>query len=562
MKFIQIDILKKHTALLIVATASFLGQLSYATLNYSAQPMYVTYSIKQGQFLGLIFSVFLLSEAVSRLIFGTLGDKKGRKPLLLLGPTITIFTATLTVYFHSPIALIALRLLDGIGAGAFWPTAFASAGDLVSEKNRTSAMSIINFTYLGGLALGFLAGGYVNEIFQTFNASFYLVSVLMFICALVILIFLKEKYFHKTKHTAFENDEMASSIKKFKISDLSYSFKKHPQLMLLAFFTFAGIGLLMPVCKLFAVERLGLSETQFGLAVAPLAAVMALCAVPMGRFSDKYGRTYSLSYGLISCAIAIWLIVLFPYVSIYILASIIVGIGFTSAFPAWMSIVSSTSNEERKGEMLGAVGMVQGISAILGASFGAYMYATDTFSIPRLGIASSSMPFWLCALLLSLSAVLSIHWSARKVLSKENEKSPSNLQSSIIKIMSILGLACIIYWISWKYIKPLPPERVAWDWVHMLIEQDYDNAKKIIDPKSEIAKNKLYIENYGKLYNYWQSNKQARYTVLPAKRLKSDLIEVPVRFIFPGHVVKIEKIYLCSKDEKEWLVCNIYSQAK
>ena len=91
--------------------------------------------------------------------FGALGDRIGRRPLLVAGPIASCISALLIARATDPEVIIALRVLDGLGAAAIWPTAFALVGDSVEEPNRSVAMSVLNVTYMCGIALGLLLAG-------------------------------------------------------------------------------------------------------------------------------------------------------------------------------------------------------------------------------------------------------------------------------------------------------------------------------------------------------------------------------------------------------------------
>ena len=58
--------------------------------------------------------------------------------------------------FWEPIALIVMRVLDGIGAAMLWPAAFAEMGAVVEDRYRQQAMSLLNMCYLLGIALAML----------------------------------------------------------------------------------------------------------------------------------------------------------------------------------------------------------------------------------------------------------------------------------------------------------------------------------------------------------------------------------------------------------------------
>ena len=82
----------------------------------------------------------------------------------------------------SPLLLV-MRALDGIGASMLWPSVFASIGDRCAPERQARAMTVLNTTYLAGIAIGPYCAGLVNDKFgakftlaqpEHYNPSFYL----------------------------------------------------------------------------------------------------------------------------------------------------------------------------------------------------------------------------------------------------------------------------------------------------------------------------------------------------------------------------------------------------
>ena len=131
--------------LVAIVLASGFAELAYAIVNISAMPVYIRDNVGLGgHWIGLVASAFLVVEGVFKSPFGMLGDRIGRKALILAGPAISVFTSLLTPFLHNPYALVGLRVLDGLGAAALWPSAFSLIGDQVPEEKRASAMGMFN----------------------------------------------------------------------------------------------------------------------------------------------------------------------------------------------------------------------------------------------------------------------------------------------------------------------------------------------------------------------------------------------------------------------------------
>jgi len=173
-------------AILPVVLIAACAELGISVLNNSALPIYFTQGLKiSTSVLGFLMVPFFISEVLFKSPLGVLGDKFGRKPLMLGGALISVFTPLILITTkYDPLAATAvitlivfglLRALDGIGQAALWPALYAYVGDVVAEKKRGAAMGVLNVVYMLGLALSFLIGGFVDDNFGplfTHKASF------------------------------------------------------------------------------------------------------------------------------------------------------------------------------------------------------------------------------------------------------------------------------------------------------------------------------------------------------------------------------------------------------
>ena len=164
---------------------ALLAETGYAVLNISAMPVYLKFDRHYSAIvIGFVLTGYLLSEASFKGIMGELADRFGRKKLMTLGPSLTIFTSILTLYIPSSFGIwaifliILLRIIDGIGASMLWPAAFALMGDTVSEEEGQQSMSLLNICYFLGIALALPIGGILDDLAGTIHASFYLASFL------------------------------------------------------------------------------------------------------------------------------------------------------------------------------------------------------------------------------------------------------------------------------------------------------------------------------------------------------------------------------------------------
>ena len=115
--------------------------------------------------LNLIAVGYSLGLAASVLYLGALGDRYGRKLMLLLGTALAIPMSLLAAYAPSDEVLFAARVGGGLAAGMAYPTTLALITALWSGPARTKSIAL--WSGIGGAiaALGPLFSGLLLEHF-------------------------------------------------------------------------------------------------------------------------------------------------------------------------------------------------------------------------------------------------------------------------------------------------------------------------------------------------------------------------------------------------------------
>jgi EmrB/QacA subfamily drug resistance transporter len=115
--------------------------------------------------LNLIAVGYSLGLAASVLYFGALGDRYGRKMMLVIGMAVSIPACVLAAWAPSDEVLFLARLLGGLSAGMAFPTTLALITALWSGPGRTKSIAL--WSGLGGAisSLGPLLSGALLEHF-------------------------------------------------------------------------------------------------------------------------------------------------------------------------------------------------------------------------------------------------------------------------------------------------------------------------------------------------------------------------------------------------------------
>jgi EmrB/QacA subfamily drug resistance transporter len=146
--------------------------------------------------LNLVAVGYSLGLAASVLYLGALGDRHGRKRMVVLGMALTIPASLLAGLAPSVEVLFVARVLGGLAAGMAFPTTLALITALWSGPDRTKAIAL--WSAIGGAisALGPMVAGALLESHDW--GSVFLVTLPLAVIALLAAIRLVPSHVHET----------------------------------------------------------------------------------------------------------------------------------------------------------------------------------------------------------------------------------------------------------------------------------------------------------------------------------------------------------------------------
>jgi EmrB/QacA subfamily drug resistance transporter len=160
--------------------------------------------------LDLVAVGYSLGLAASVLWLGALGDRHGRKMMLILGTSLAIPISLVAAWAPSLGMLIAARLLGGLAAGMAFPTTLALITALWSGPARTRSIAL--WSALGGAisALGPLLSGALLEHFWW--GSVFLITLPLALLALPLAIRLVPSHVNETSDPVDNLGGMLSAL--------------------------------------------------------------------------------------------------------------------------------------------------------------------------------------------------------------------------------------------------------------------------------------------------------------------------------------------------------------
>jgi MFS family permease len=140
--------------------------------------------------LGSIATGFIIVYMLTSPIFGTLGDRKKRPPLVALGVAIWSFATTLAGFARGFVSLFSARAMVGVGEAAYGSIAPALLSDHFPLEKRGRIFSVFFAAIPIGSAAGYVVGGLVDKHFG-WRAAFWIAGAPGLLLALLVL-FVKE----------------------------------------------------------------------------------------------------------------------------------------------------------------------------------------------------------------------------------------------------------------------------------------------------------------------------------------------------------------------------------
>ena len=292
----------------------------------------------------LIAVGYSLGLAASVLYLGAVGDRYGRKRMLVLGMGLSIPASLLAGFAPSATVLFIARVLGGVAAGMAYPTTLALITALWSGKERTRAIALWSALGGGASALGPLVAGALLEGFDW--GSVFIVSAPLAALALYMVWRVVPAHVNETTNPV---DHFSGILSIALVAALVLAINLAPEpgkgttaivlgivaVAATAFFVLRQRRLRFPLYDLkiaarstfwvaacagiivfgslmgamfigqqFVQNVLGYSTLEAGLAILPGAAGMILVAPRSARLVDSRGSRFTLLLGFFFCLLA------------------------------------------------------------------------------------------------------------------------------------------------------------------------------------------------------------------------------------------------------------------
>ena len=370
-----------------IAAAIFIALVGY-TVMVSVPVLSTALVVKVGfseEQVGRIWGADLGGLSLGAVIAALLVARMNRRHLVLIGVALSIGANVLCIVFTNYEALLALRVLAGVGSGIFTAVAVVTLG---GTTNPTTAynLELIGFAFSTALELNYLPQLTMNEIYLFF-------CILAVLCA-VLVFWMPAR--------PLSGEELAEQEKHQGVVENWHVPKIMPWLCLVAIcFTYINIGGYFTYIELAALAD-GVSQDWTGV-VLTWSSFLGIAGCLIAYFSTRYGLFKPLFLSLSTMAVVVAMLA-FGINDINFAVSLV---GFMTLW-TFVDVYQSAmiAHMDRSGSLVALLPSVQGFGQFVGPNIAASIVGAG-LGYPIMFIVSGSMA--LVALVLYMGVAAYMH---------------------------------------------------------------------------------------------------------------------------------------------------------
>lgn len=326
-----------------------------------------------------VVAAYLLANTALVVGAGTLGDRLGRRRLLVAG--LAIFAAASALCSVAPTLwlLVAARALQGVGAALLMALAMAFVGDAVPKQQTGRAMGLLGTTSAVGTALGPTLGGLLIEGFG-WRAIFFVNVPLTLLALLLAWRWLPAD----RPAVAAQGADDAKASPLLQAFAFRHEALRDPQLRA-GMATSALVSTVMMatlvVGPFYLKGALGLEMALVGLVMSAGPAMSALAGVPAGRLVDRHGARRMTFAGLLGMGVGCVALISVP--AAWGIAGYVGTIVLLTAHYALFQAANNTAvmtgvSARERGAVSGLLALARNLGLVCGASLmgGVFAFAT------------------------------------------------------------------------------------------------------------------------------------------------------------------------------------------
>lgn len=364
----------KKRQLFILFSVVFMDMIGFGFIIPIMPDMISQFGASQNM-LGIVLGIYALGQFIAAPLVGSLSDRYGRKPMLLLSIGGTFLSLILLGLANSIALILVSRLLDGITGGNI-TVAQSYIADSTDKEDRSKGFGLIGMAFGLGFILGPLFGGLLMGI--NIHAPAFTAAAIAAVNLVIIAFVLPES--HKK--------EDRKEMRKLRIIDTG-AFRKvfsldpgRKYLAVILFYTLA-FNMFETMFSSHSMLAIGLSPRARGLILAYMGVLIAgMQGGLIGKLTSRFRELslLNLSNIILIISLAAWAFV----DSTLQLMLIIIPLSFAAALQSVIqkSLLSQSVEGDNQGMVLGVSTSLESLTRVIAPILGGYLLSKVSLWAP------------------------------------------------------------------------------------------------------------------------------------------------------------------------------------
>lgn len=296
---------------------------------------------------------FGLVKAATNLFAGRLGDRFGRKRVLVAGWIFGLPVPFMVIWAPSWSWIVAANVLLGINQGLTWSTTVIMKIDLVGPERRGFAMGLNEFAGYLAVALSALATGEIASRFGLRPEPFYLGIAFVTLGLALSLLFVRDTMGHARHEARLDASDRTDGPTLREL--LVRTSWRDPAL---SSTSQAGLvnnlndGLAWGLFPIF-FSAAGLSVREIGVLAFIYPATWGVVQLWTGALSDRVGRKWLIATGMLLQGVALVGMVFVRGLVAWLATGALLGVGTAMVYPTLLAAIGDVAHPSWRGSAVG-----------------------------------------------------------------------------------------------------------------------------------------------------------------------------------------------------------------
>jgi len=329
-------------------------------------PLYMAEALKASAVeIGILYAVVNLVAALTLLLAGTVADRYDRKKIMIAG-----WIAWVPVPLIFSLAENWLQMLPGMVMWGFWlggPTTTAYIVTAADKNKLTSTFTTISAAWSFGYIFSPALGGYLAGTLSM-RVVFYLAFLFYALASFVLIFISSQRVRGYVQHSSEEGYSFFKLLRTRKLLTLSVFFAS-------MWFT---LMLFRPFVPKFLADVYRYGDFEIGVLGSVSFFGSAILGILLGKFGDKWRKSYPLGVSMTLCSLSLSLLLLFDKFHILVITFFLAG-GSYITWSLMSAIIGPLAPESIRARWVSIPQTVSMFSSFIAPYIGGILYDASPY---------------------------------------------------------------------------------------------------------------------------------------------------------------------------------------